>query len=461
MNGWRAAVTAGVLLALGEHAGRAAQAGSDREDLQALRSEVERLKAELANVVRRLEEKEQATLQGEPGELSQAQSSVKRAAPRDGGGLRSIRLRGLLNVDARGFVGGDGDEGSDTLLLRRARIIADGQIGRNITFQFTTEFGGSAVAILDANATLAFSEAFELKVGKFKTPIGLEVLQGAGATHFAERSVASALVPNRDVGVQLGGTLAGERVDYAVGVFNGTPGGTHSGNADVDTQRQLAGRLMVRPFASETWGGLSVGVGAGVGRHDGSGARAAGYRSEGQRTIFTYAPAVTADGEVARMVPQVDFRRGPLGVMGEHVTARLGLQASPGAPRVELIHEAWQLTAGYLVTGENSTYGHVTPRRDLDPAAGTWGAVELLARYAELELDRGTFPTFASPMSSAARVESWTAGVKWYLSRAAMFSLNYVRADFGLDRSVPFAAPAAAVLRSGERVVVSRFQLAF
>ena len=63
------------------------------------------------------------------------------------------------------------------------------------------EFGGT-VQILDAYANVAINPAFQVRVGKFKTPIGLEQLQSDPVAFFNERSVATGLTPNRDVGLR-------------------------------------------------------------------------------------------------------------------------------------------------------------------------------------------------------------------------------------------------------------------
>ena len=47
-----------------------------------------------------------------------------------------------------------------------------------------------------------------------------------------ERSLASSLVPNRDVGVQVLGDLKPGRVTYSAGVMNGVPDGTSSTTDD-------------------------------------------------------------------------------------------------------------------------------------------------------------------------------------------------------------------------------------
>jgi hypothetical protein len=46
------------------------------------------------------------------------------------------------------------------------------------------------------------ARAFRVRIGKDKTPIGHELLQGDADPLFPERALASSLVPNRDIGVQ-------------------------------------------------------------------------------------------------------------------------------------------------------------------------------------------------------------------------------------------------------------------
>jgi len=59
-------------------------------------------------------------------------------------------LRGVLQVDNRTFFDDGGIQGNDGFILRRARPIFQGTVFRDFDFQFTPEFGGSTVQIVDA-----------------------------------------------------------------------------------------------------------------------------------------------------------------------------------------------------------------------------------------------------------------------------------------------------------------------
>src|SRR5206468_309917 len=101
--------------------------------------------------------------------------------------------------------------------------------------------------ILDAYLDVRFSHAFRIRAGKDKTPIGYELLIGDTSLLFPERSLASNLVPNRDVGFQAQGDLAGAKVHYAGGVFSGIPDGASSStDLDSNNRKDLAGRVVVQ-----------------------------------------------------------------------------------------------------------------------------------------------------------------------------------------------------------------------
>ena len=80
--------------------------------------------------------------------------------------------------------------------------------------------------LYDAYIDVRFSPTFRVRIGKDKTPVGLEQLYADYALLFPERTLASNLVPNRDVGVQAQGEVAGV-LTYVGGVFNGVPDGAN------------------------------------------------------------------------------------------------------------------------------------------------------------------------------------------------------------------------------------------
>jgi phosphate-selective porin OprO and OprP len=303
----------------------------------------------------------------------------------------------------------------------------------------------------------------QFKFGRFKAPTGLERLQSDSVTFFNERSIVTNLAPDRDLGVQVSGDLAGGKVSYAVGAFGGVPDASSTNNTDFDNDKDVAARVFATPFkasAGSALQGLSFGIAGTAGRAKTTAGRTAGYKTDGQQTFFAYNGTVVADGSNWRLFPQIDYRHGSFGLLGEYTVSALTLRSSAGAPRTELRNHAWQVAAGYVLTGEDSSYGGVVPQTNFDLAAGTWGAFEVAARYANLSIDDDAFPAFASAASSADEARAIGVGLNWYLSKVVRFTFDYYQTRFSFNSLAP-AVSAAPILRQDEKAFVSRFQLSF
>ncbi len=431
----------------------------DRAELDSLRAQVQQLEQQLKVLSRQIEIKEEAAAAAPAAKITINDKGFTFASPDN---ANSIRLRGLVQLDNRLFFDDHGVV-NNAFVLRRARLITEGTLAKNYGYQLVTEFGGSSVSILDANLFVNLTKNLQLKAGKFKVPVGHELLQSDSWTFFNERSIVTNLVPNRDLGLQLSGDVLDGRLNYAVGVFNGVPDAGSSTNTDFDEEKDVAGRMIVSPFKNEAGSplqGLSFGVGASLGREKTASGRTAGYKTDGQQTFFAYNAAVVADGQIWRVSPQLDYRNGPLGILGEYVKSVSNLRPSATGPKTELSNTGWQLAAGYVLTGEDSSYNGVAPKTNFDLGAGTWGAFEVVGRYSRLDIDDATFPTFASAASNADAAKSIGLGLNWYLSKAALLKIDLYHTDFGFSSLAP-AVSTAPVLRQDEKAFITRFQLAF
>ena len=111
---------------------------------------------------------------------------------------------------------------TNTFVMRKVRPTFTGRVAKYIDFKVMPELAGSVV-LLDGYFDIRFSPKLRLRSGKDKTPVGYELLIGDASLIFPERSVVSLLVPNRDVGFQAQGDLAGGKLLYSAGIFNGNP----------------------------------------------------------------------------------------------------------------------------------------------------------------------------------------------------------------------------------------------
>ena len=381
-------------------------------------------------------------------------------------------LKAVLQVDDRTFFDGSGAKGNDGLLLRRARPIFQGTLYRDFDFVFVPDFGGSTVQIFDAYANYRYEPWAQLRVGKFKTPVGLEQLQSDVNLSFNERSLVTDLVPNRDVGVQLWGDINGGVLSYAVGIFNGVGDYRNTSNANVDNNGDFAGRLFSQPFKNsdiEALQNLGFGVAGSSGNisktaaglPSTTGGTLPGYSTDGQQQFFAYNPAtgvVVADGLHWRLSPQGYYYYGPLNLLGEYAISDQGVRK--GAATADLRNTAWEISGGWILTGENAAFNGITPLHPFDPHKGQWGALQVVARYAELNIDKDAFPIFANPATSASGAQAWSAGLNWYLNKNIRVNASYSHTTFTGGGGAGTSAPAVTT-RQPESVLFTRLQLAF
>src|SRR5690242_8157320 len=119
-------------------------------------------------------------------------------------GSNALRLGALVQADGRYFADDGAPSTANTWLLRRVRPILQGTLDDIYDFKLMPDFGGGKAIIQDAFVTARFRPWLTLTVGKFKSPVGLERLQSAADNRFIERALPTDLVPNRDIGVQIG-----------------------------------------------------------------------------------------------------------------------------------------------------------------------------------------------------------------------------------------------------------------
>lgn len=364
--------------------------------------------------------------------------SVKSPSPGD----YEVKFRGLLQADGRFYFGDSHPD--NTLLLRRVEPTIEGNWGPVFGFRLNAQLAGDSATVNDAYVDLTFDPRATVRIGRYKGPVGLERLQSSGSTEQIETGLPSELVPNRDIGAQLQGDIARSTVSYVLGVYNGAPDGRDGSTTNPDNDFELAGRLFFEPWknSDSALSGLGFGIGASRGEKHGNGNNfLPRYRTPGQVTFFNYLGSVDADGEHVRWSPQAYYYRNAFGLLGEYVVSRQDVSLPATGQRASLDNRAWQLSAGWVLTGEDASYkGVIAPDHPFAMGAAGWGAFELVARHGQLEIDDAAFPLFADPFASASRANSWGVGLNWYLTRNFKLMTNYTRTAFeggaqdGLDR---------------------------
>jgi sodium-dependent dicarboxylate transporter 2/3/5 len=279
-----------------------------------------------------------------------------------GNGAYRLDVGAVLQGDAHVSLD-DPPKDVDPFSVRKARLVLGGDAGKYFDYRFVPDFGGGHAVLLDAYIDARLSRSLRIRAGKDKTPVGYELLIGDTTLLFLERSIASSLVPNRDLGVQAQGEVVRGRVLYSAGVFNAVPDGRNSGHGIDDTGTDAAARIVLQMPS-----GLGFHLGGSRGQHD-------------------------------RVTPAVFYYHGRAGAFAEFVH-------SSGS--------AWDVTGSYVLTGEATSERGVRPGNDFDPRAGRWGALQLVARYGELTVnDRAS--------------HQFTVGVNWYPVNIVKYYVNFER----------------------------------
>jgi phosphate-selective porin OprO/OprP len=231
-----------------------AAAGVQADELSDLRQRLDQQEQKIRVLERKLELNDEAAKAAVPN------TPIVRASPQQGFRIQSAdganvaRLRGVLHFDDRYFPDDVTPATADTWILRRVRPTLEGTFNNIYDFRFTPDFAGGRTFILDAFVAARLKPWAVVTAGKFKVPVGLERLVSATDLRFIERALPTSLVPNRDLGLQFGGDIAGGVVNYSVGYFNGVSDGgssdtnTPTADAENDTKGDWAARVFFQPF---------------------------------------------------------------------------------------------------------------------------------------------------------------------------------------------------------------------
>jgi phosphate-selective porin OprO/OprP len=188
------------------------------------------------------------------------------------------------------------------------------------------------------------------------------------------------------------------------------------------------------------------------------------YTSVNKQTTGT----LTSNGNANRIYPQAYWYKGPFGLMGEYVASTQTLNAtsnSRGNNNLTQTNTASHVQFSYVVTGEDNQFEGVKPIRKFDPGKGTWGALQLAARWSQLTLDNDSFKLL-DPTKSASEATEFTVGANWFLNKYSLIRFDYENVWFTGGAGTPGATTNGVTSynianRPSEQVLSTRFQLAF
>ena len=356
-----------------------------------------------------------------------------------------LQLNALLQADERFALDDPQNNVIHAFTLRRIWPILQGRVAELFDFYLNPDFAGAIVNIRDAYVDTRFSSAFRVRVGKGKEPFGLERLHGAAFLIFVERSLPTAVAPDRDVGVQVLGDLAGTVVSYAAGVFNGVADG-QSSEGDTNDGKDVVGRVVVRPFvkiAKSPLAGLELALGASSGEQP---AILPSFPTSCRQWFFGYDRTAVGQGVRNRISPQGFYSYTSVSAFGEYV--RSAGTVEQNGVRGDIADEAWVLAGSVVLTGEAAGDRGVRPRNVFEPGRRAWRALQLTSRYHMLSVDpRAVTLGFASAGASR-QAKAFTIGATWYLNPSVKWNLNFERTVFDGNPHGPRHAENAILVRN-------------
>jgi phosphate-selective porin OprO/OprP len=133
---------------------------------------------------------------------------------------------------------------------------------------------------------------------------------------------------------------------------------------------------------------------------------------------------------------------GPFGLYGEYVKTEEERNLGPGGSNLgDLKGQGWYVAGTFFATGEEKVHGKAPKVKPMNPRTGDYGALELVARYAQLDFTSDGLLPGPSPSgggkAGANKVDALTVGFNWYLSPNVRMMFNFDQNWFENDRMTP------------------------
>ncbi len=376
-----------------------------------------------------------------------------------------LKLGGFAQVDARDYVS-TARGGKDTFTIRRMRAIASGSVYHDFEYYLQTDFASGITSsttnnsfMQDAYVNIHHWDGLQFKAGKFKEPVSMEVLPLDQYLWFLERGLPTELAPNRDVGVEIQGTLWNGALVYQAGAFNGVPDGG-SGDIEVaDNDKDAVVRVIATPFKNTQIDALqnfAFGLGSSYGLQ--GGATTPTFATMGRQTFFKYNSTVSETGQHLRLIPQGSYYWGPFCGYWEYAISDEEFRLASGKGKNAYFENTgWDVVGSWYLTGEKNVFGVIPQIKHPFRFDGSgWGAWQLAARFGQLSLDPAAFPLGFASSTQPKGATSWSLALNWYLNHNVKWIFEYTQTAFSGGSHV-----VGAVTANDERVIQGRLQFGF
>lgn len=275
--------------------------------------------------------------------------------------------------------------------MRQGRIFVEGLFFRRVELKTEVDFAPEEITLNDAYLGLrGLGPLGTARFGNQKQPFSFEKQMSRKYLVFMERSLSESLQPDlRDIGLSLRSAVLGERLRWVIGGFRDTePTGRDLATFD---NWSLAVRATGLPMWKEE-GRRLVHLGASYNHQFWDAPTLSiSWRPE-SFVAASLLNAGTIEGveNIDRVGLDVVWVHGPVSLQAEWNHEFLDRNAGQG----DLDFWGCYVQASWFPTGEHRRYqrgsgvfGPVIPVEDFAPWKGSWGALQLGARFSHLDLD--------------------------------------------------------------------------
>jgi phosphate-selective porin OprO/OprP len=357
-------------------------------------------------------------------------------------------VRAMQQLDARIYPNRNQEFVSSGIFNPRTRIYFEGNFTRPFTYEFSFQESTGTLNLLDSYVNYRFSDGFQLRLGRYKTPYTYEWYR----IHIwdmltPERSLfATNFEGQRRFGFMGWGSLFENRLEYAVGSFNGQ----RNGYVEFNSSQDVLAFLNFKPFNNREdffLRDLQVGgsVDAGIENNPLSPAVLTTSSPPSPNTLapgspsvpfLAFNPNVMERGFRELWELHLAYYYQGLSLLGAWDSGFQDYAVGTSGPKpVRVPTAGYFVQAGYIVTGETiRDRTLIDPLRPFDLRNGHFGlgALELTARYSALNLGREVFSGgIADPNRWTNNAQLVDVGFNWYLNKFLKIQFDWEHAIFG------------------------------
>jgi len=342
----------------------------------------------------------------------------------------SMKIEGRIMYDFNFLSAGD-DYSFAGNEFRRLRMAAKGTVTKNIGYKVEFDFAGGKVNYRDVYLKFALpSNAGNVMLGSFTEPTSLNNMTSSKYITFFERAMLANTQPFKyNAGVMydnqklLGGNL-GLQLAYT---FNGNKSEGFK-DKDVDGGGNFIARVTTALLKNKEKNQV-VHLGVNYEHRDNDSDKYA-YKLRTENHMGNK-QKVSASGNF-KNTSDIGFEAaatfGPLSVQSEYELSSIVTNVDTYKAN------AYYAFVSYFITGEhrpykNSSFGRVKPKADFCLTDGTWGALELVARYSVMDLNDNI--DLNGNDNKDYKIANITAGFNWYLNKHTRIMYNFTSGNHG------------------------------